>query len=292
MKIGLILGGGGIVGVWWVTGVLAALQANTGWDPSSAAVIAGTSAGSMVGSFVALGHDLDKLIEERTSAAPAPSATSSLGSGDVTTMIAAELMGLYLPQTGPLAERARRAGQLAMERGGFMDEAAYRAMMAVSVDAEAWPDADLRMTTVECETGRTVLLDRHFGMDLTTAVASSCAVPTIFPPVSHDDRHYTDGPRGPFIADLAEEVGLDAIVFVGPRLVPPGLAEGADEHAELDALEAKGMPIARVTGRDRLFNMLARLMDPAAAAEAAEVGREDGEAAADDVRRVLDAAAR
>jgi NTE family protein len=123
-------------------------------------------------------------------------------------------------------------------------------------------------------------------MDLATAVAASCAVPTIFPPVEHHGRHYTDGPRGPFIADLTAEKELDAIVFVGPRLVPPGF-EGADEHAELDALESKGMPMARITGGDRLFGMLTRLMDPSSVPEAAEIGREDGAADAADVRRVV-----
>ena len=232
------MGGGGIVGVWWEVGVLAALRARIAWDPATATVIAGTSAGSMAGSYVALGYDLDKLIEERTADAPSAE-TRSFGSGDVTTMLAQELMGLYLPMTGPLEQRARRAGQLALEHGGVMDEAAYLAMMAKSVGTDAWPDADLRMTTVDCETGETHLIDRGFGMDLATAVAASCAVPTIFPPVEHEGRHYTDGPRGPFIVELAAEKDLDAVVFVGPRLVPPGF-EGADEHAELDALEAKG----------------------------------------------------
>jgi NTE family protein len=287
-RVGLVMGGGGIVGVWWEVGVLAALRARIAWDPATATVIAGTSAGSMAGSYVALGYDLDKLIEERTADAPSAE-TRSFGSGDVTTMLAQELMGLYLPMMGPLEQRARRAGQLALEHGGVMDEAAYLAMMAKSVGTDAWPDADLRMTTVDCETGETHLIDRGFGMDLATAVAASCAVPTIFPPVEHEGRHYTDGPRGPFIVELAAEKDLDAVVFVGPRLVPPGF-EGADEHAELDALEAKGMPIARITGGDRLFGMLTRLMDPSAVPEAAEVGREDGAVAADHVRRVVEEA--
>ena len=288
-RIGLVLGGGGIVGVWWEIGVLASLNAHAGWDPATATVIAGTSAGSMAGALTALGNDLDKLIEERT-ADPRPSASASLGSGEITTMLDQELMGLYLPMTGSLEERGRRAGQLALERGGLIDEKAYRELMAAGLGTDAWPDADLRMTTVECESGETVILDRRSGFDLVTAVSSSCAVPTIFPPVSHMGRHYTDGPRGPFIADLVDELRLEAIVFAGPRLIPPGFAEGADEHTELDALEAGGLPVARITGGPALFDMITRLMDASLVARAAEVGRADGEAAAGDVRRAIDAA--
>jgi NTE family protein len=286
-RVGLILGGGGIVGVNWELGVLAALHTHADWDPATAVVFAGTSAGSMVGAIVALGNDLNKLVDERTAdAAPPAPATEPLGTGDVTSLLDPELMGLYLPQTGPLEERARRAGQIALERQPMMRESEYRSLIALSVPSEAWPEADLRMTTVDCDTGETVILDRNSGLDLVTAVAASCAVPTIFPPVEHDGRHFTDGPRGPFIADLATEVGLDAIVFVGPRL----LMEGGDEHAELDTLEADGMPIARITGGPELMGMIMRLMDPGAAGTAALVGRADGEAEAAEVRRTLEAA--
>ena len=241
----------------------------------------------MVGANVALGHDLNKLVDERTADAvpPAPP-TEAPGTGEITSLLDPELMGLYLPQTGPLEERARRAGQIALERPPMMRESEYRSLIAMSVPSEAWPEADLRMTTVDCDTGETVILDRNSGLDLVTAVAASCAVPTIFPPVEHDGRHFTDGPRGPFIVDLATEAGLDAIVFVGPRL----LMEGGDEHAELDVLEADGMPIARITGGPALMGMIMRLMDPAAGGTAALLGSADGEEGAAEVRRTLQAA--
>ncbi|MCW2995435.1 MAG: patatin-like phospholipase family protein, partial [Conexibacter sp.] len=55
MKVGLVLGAGGVVGASWLIGALEALAAETGWDPSSAEHIVGTSAGSVVGSLVADG---------------------------------------------------------------------------------------------------------------------------------------------------------------------------------------------------------------------------------------------
>jgi NTE family protein len=53
MKVGLVLGAGGVVGGAWLTGALHALAAETGWDPAEADYVVGTSAGSMIGALCA-----------------------------------------------------------------------------------------------------------------------------------------------------------------------------------------------------------------------------------------------
>src|SRR6185295_16107273 len=55
MKVGLVLGAGGVLGGAWLTGGLHALARETDWDPGSADFVVGTSAGSMVGTLVASG---------------------------------------------------------------------------------------------------------------------------------------------------------------------------------------------------------------------------------------------
>ncbi len=55
MRVGLVLGAGGIQGGAWLTGALEALATETGWDPMEAKRIVGTSAGSMIGTIVASG---------------------------------------------------------------------------------------------------------------------------------------------------------------------------------------------------------------------------------------------
>src|SRR5687767_13575637 len=55
MRIGLVLGAGGIVGGSWLVGALEALESETGWSPSDAEIICGTSAGSVVGALTAQG---------------------------------------------------------------------------------------------------------------------------------------------------------------------------------------------------------------------------------------------
>jgi NTE family protein len=56
----VVLGGGGIAGVAWEAGIVIGLR-RAGVDLSSADVIVGTSAGSIVGSHVAFGTDLQAL---------------------------------------------------------------------------------------------------------------------------------------------------------------------------------------------------------------------------------------
>src|SRR5215212_7186801 len=60
-RVGLVLGAGGVVGQAYHAGVLAALELDLGWDPRTADVIVGSSAGSVTGTALRLGvpaHDL------------------------------------------------------------------------------------------------------------------------------------------------------------------------------------------------------------------------------------------
>src|SRR3954468_10085325 len=55
MRVGLVLGAGGVLGASWLIGALEALESETGWSPSEAELIVGTSAGAVVGTLVAEG---------------------------------------------------------------------------------------------------------------------------------------------------------------------------------------------------------------------------------------------
>ena len=54
-RIGLVLGAGGAVGGAFHAAVLDALAEDTGWDPRTAEVIVGTSAGSVTGALLRAG---------------------------------------------------------------------------------------------------------------------------------------------------------------------------------------------------------------------------------------------
>src|SRR4051812_20251663 len=55
MRVGLVLGAGGVLGGAWITGALHALATETGWDLAESERIIGTSAGSMMGALLASG---------------------------------------------------------------------------------------------------------------------------------------------------------------------------------------------------------------------------------------------
>ena len=55
MRIGLVLGAGGSLGVAYHGAVLGTIEEVTGWDPRTAEVIVGTSAGSITGSMLRAG---------------------------------------------------------------------------------------------------------------------------------------------------------------------------------------------------------------------------------------------
>jgi NTE family protein len=84
---------------------------------------------------------------------------------------------------------------------------------------------------VTAETGSTTLWEQRSGIDFATAVASSCAVPGVFPPVAFEGQHYIDVPRRPFSAELVTAKSLDAVIFVG--LILPILAINNEQQEEL-----------------------------------------------------------
>ena len=71
------------------------------------------------------------------------------------------------------------------------------------------------MTAVDAETGEAAVFDRDGPVPLAAAVAASCAVPLVWPPITIDGRRYIDGGvRSVVNADLA--AGCDRVVVLAP----------------------------------------------------------------------------
>jgi NTE family protein len=281
VKLGLVMGGGGLVGIAWELGVLAGLQEAAGLEPTSAEVIVGSSAGSVAGAQAALAKDLRALVDRQLQTAPA---SERVEAATAPRAVPQEILQAMMTATGSIEERAATIGKLALEADVPTDENTYVESFSGFV-GPAWPEVDLRVSTAEAETGRTVLWNRDNGIDLVRAVASSCAIPGFFPPVSFAGKHYVDGPRGGYMAPLAEEKGLDGILFIGPNAaLPPQFSR----QVELEDLAATGMPVVMVTGGDVLAEIgMHRLMDPRLRATAAEAGLADGREAAAQVKTLL-----
>jgi NTE family protein len=80
----------------------------------------------------------------------------------------------------------------------------------------------LKITAVDADSGSFSVFDRTGDVDLLHAVAASCAVPLVWPPVEIGGRHYVDGGmRSPANADLAAD--CDVVLAVAP--LPRALAK-------------------------------------------------------------------
>jgi NTE family protein len=284
MRLGLVLGGGGEVGVAWETGVLAALEQATGFAFRDSAVTVGTSAGSIVGTHVASGVDLRQRVEQERAGevvnryphvdftVPAPDAMP-VGTRLVPPAVVARMASV----TGTEEERARAVGGLALTAEVDDDVPTFLAQMRPVLGTDVWPDADLRPTAVEAETGRTVLWDSTRGLDLVSAVSSSCAIPGYRPPIPFGGTHFFDGARSDFSGALIDEVGLDGVLFVGMGL--PGLGNDDPQGTFRGAAE-RGVPIVAVTGGAEIATLGDELMDPARRPRAVEFGLADGRSGA------------
>jgi NTE family protein len=216
MSRGVVLGGGGIAGVAWEAGIVIGLR-RAGVDLSSADVIVGTSAGSIVGSHVAFGTDLQVL----TAMTPGPAGADAAAVAAVSLEVVLGTLAPLFDQALDPAEARRRVGAVARAAGG--DEQPFIAQIASLLPvADRWPQRRLLVTAVDAESGEPVAWDRGSGVPLDRAVAASCAVPAVYPPVTIGGRRYMDGGvRSATNADLAAGcsavIVLDAIAHLTPR---------------------------------------------------------------------------
>src|SRR3569833_4186439 len=88
-----------------------------------------------------------------------------------------------------------------------MDEEAFLESFGRSfstLPTDAWPERAFACTAVDAEKGAFQLWTKESGVGVVRAVASSCSVPGVDPPVTLNGRRYIDGGmRSPTIADLA-----------------------------------------------------------------------------------------
>jgi NTE family protein len=289
MTRALVLGGGGPVGVAWESGLAAGL-ADDGIAWHDADLIVGTSAGSIVGCRLALGMD---------PAATLPVISQPLPIADDVPAAMAEMMTTWasaLASAGPPEEARVALGRLA--ESVTLDEESF---IGVEVFAEVkdrdWPDK-FRCTTIDTQTGAFRVWDAGSGVPLARGVASSCAVPGVFPAVTIGAARYMDGGmRTPLNADLA--AGHDAVIVVSclPLALPEGFSDPVFDalsaliEAELSAVRASGAVEVVVPGEEFLevSGWGANLMDPASAPAAYQAGLRQAAVEAPRLRSLWDA---
>ncbi|MFD5121440.1 patatin-like phospholipase family protein [Streptomyces sp. NPDC058385] len=264
----LVLGGGGLSGIGWISGILHGL-AEAGADLWDADTVIGTSAGSVVGAQLTSGRLTPAELYERQLAAPVGEIAGHLGAA-ATLRHARAALSSRTPE-----DFGRKVGHIALA-ADTPDEATRRAVIAGRLVSHSWPERPLLVTAVRATTGEFRVLDRGSGVGLVDAVAASCAVPGVWPPVTFEDGRWIDGGvRSPANAHLAE--GHDRIVIVAPIAAGGGTLESA--RAQAERLTAGGARVTLITpNRTTRKAMGHNSLDPAHRAPSARAGGEQASA--------------
>lgn len=287
-RIGLVLGAGGTVGGAFHAGVLGALAEATGWDPRTAAVVVGTSAGSITGTGLRAGLGAADAYASAT--------------GRPVSAEGARLLGRFVGRGGgftrtgsrrlrpPAAVAATLAGAvarpLAARPGALLATLVPDGVVGTEVISDGvealtggrWPDDPLWICAVRQRDGRRVTFGRDPGRrpPLPAAVAASCAIPAFFAPVDVEGEAFVDGgAHSPTNADVLRGEGLDLVVVVSPMSIAGrGLRLAPDQparrwaRARLDAeartLRRAGVPVLafQPTAEDAAV-MAGNALDPA-----------------------------
>jgi NTE family protein len=265
MTFALVLGGGGVLGIAWQTGLLNGLRL-AGLDLSKSDLIIGTSAGAVVGAQLATGCALEDLYARLLAPAgpsPEPAPAPNLTAFTQAYRTAAP--------NGVMTQAARaRLGALALA-AETKSEDAHLQVIGALLPVHAWPERRLLITAVDAEDGGFVVWDKDSRVPLPLAVAASCAVPILFPPMTVHGRRYMDGGmRSATNADLAQ--GCEGAVILSPTGRRPG--QTAPLEAEASRLRASGNRAEVITPSDAATQAFGpNLMDPARRSAAAQAGQ-------------------
>jgi NTE family protein len=228
-----VLGAGGVLGGAWLAGALAAITESTEWDPATADVIVGTSAGSMIGALLAGGvppwfmvaHSAVESFPGLLDANGDPTDDADRSAGGV--LVRRKGVPDLRPYSIGLGLRSLRSPR--RHRLGAMAAAwAPRGVMSTRplretvhrVVPRGWADHPaLWVVATDSHSGRRVVFGRDDAppAELAEAVAASCAVPGLYRPVTIGGRRYVDGGAwSPSNLDCVARADLDVVVCLNP----------------------------------------------------------------------------
>lgn len=245
----VVLGGGGIAGIAWHLGVLSELL-DRGIDLDAADLVVGTSAGSVAGGILRFGQVPLVYALQAAAAGAVPAedtAPGDQGGPDMATLWE-RIQTVLTGATGQQDARAR-LGRAAVEYSQGA-ESPLLAQLGAQFPADfGWPPAPFAVCVVEAETGEFRVLDSTSGVELSRAIAASCSVPLVFPPVEIDGTMYVDGGvRSGTNADVA--TGYDSVLVLACAPEDPSSPMGPQLDAAVESLRAAGTDVHVVTADD------------------------------------------
>lgn len=266
LRVGLVLGGGGILGGAWLIGALHALQEATGFDPVSATHIVGTSAGSVVGSLIAEGIPPWWLVYHQRG-------------GDVSAMTdrfrepirdADEESRSFISWTGTVPRPVLGSPSLAVRTmlqpwryppataltgwigRGFLSTSEIGRVIRSLVPSGWSSHPNLWLVALDYSSGKRVVFGRDGSprAHLDEAVQASCAIPGLYRPMRIGNHLYVDGGVwSPSNLDLLSHDGagdLDLVIALNPMSsLQPGLPTTIVERVERRVRAASGRRFGR-----------------------------------------------
>jgi NTE family protein len=222
MRVGLVLGGGGLTGTAFHAGVVAALH-DLGLDARDADLVVGTSAGSTAGALLRAGLAPSDYFARVTGAPLSPAGAALLGG---LPPLAAPAEPTSHSRRSAAPDLARRVVLAPWRYPIGVLAAAVLPVGSRPVDAGAarlaplfdgWPARPLWITAVSLRDGRRVVFGRDAEGSVAQAVAASCAIPGYFAPVIVAGERLVDGGVHSLVnLDLVAGEGLDLVVASAP----------------------------------------------------------------------------
>jgi NTE family protein len=262
-KIGLVLGGGGILGGAWLVGALHALVEAADWNPTSADYIVGTSAGSVVAAMTGEGvppwflvhHQRGGSVEGMTDKFGEPlrhadeeSRRFITWSGQVPRPVLGSphlvLRAALTPwKYPPFAALTGWIGR------GFLSTDEIGRLVRSFVPTGWSSHPNLWIVALDYKTGHRVVFGRPGSprAHLDEAVQASCAIPGLYKPVRIDGRLYVDGGVwSPSNLDLLATEDLDLVIALNPMSsLQPGLPTTIIERVERRVRSLSGRRLGR-----------------------------------------------
>jgi NTE family protein len=283
----LVLGGGGPVGIAWEAGLIAGL-AESGIDLGAADFIVGTSAGSVVGAELAMGRSAESLAGSFTGKGELPTSPSeSLTTPPDLSILVAKLMESY-GGTRPAEEVCAEIGAWALA-APVMSQEAFLSSFGKTLSGKPegyWPQRNYACTAVDAVSGVFTTWDQRSDVSLIRAVASSCAVPGVFPPVEIAGRRYIDGGmRSGTNADVAKGYDVVVVISISSEVMPEAFRRPLER--ELGVLREGGSRVLVIRPDAESFASFGpNLMDYRKRPDAAQSGIRQGQAGSDALREL------
>lgn len=246
MSKALVLSGGGPLAVAWQCGLIAGL-ARSGIDLLDADFFLGTSAGAIVAAQITTGRNPVSLAEpilEESAHRPEEPPTLSYSR----TAIA------RLPE---LFAKAQTSDHGRIEVGAYALEfftpdslvSYVNRMCSIVNAADSWPET-IGIVTIETSSGKPKVLRSGCGVSLGTAVAASCSLPGLTPPVPISGEYCMDGGlRSSANADLVGQFDTVLVISFTPP-GPVGLRMASRLTDQTDELAAAGSDVLVIAPDD------------------------------------------